>query len=201
MSEVAHESNRLSELRLLSLSELKVDHSLREDGLDPRHVEALSELGGSVEPRAGLGARQSGHRWGPSRRSCASDWDSRRFRPNHSMGRWSTRLSNRFSATPNTASRSHSEIASEPPVGLSGSSQSGRTAGSPKYADSRPQPSEECDTMPPRTEAAHASTRVGIDGRKRPVEPGTTRQRVMKALERNPTGSLRTIAAVAVRVT
>jgi len=39
--------------------------------------------------------------------------------------------------------------------------------------------------------------RVGRDGKVRPVQPGEVRDRVRKALEENPTGSLRAIAAVA----
>lgn len=39
--------------------------------------------------------------------------------------------------------------------------------------------------------------RVGRDGKARPVQSGEIRERIRKALEQNPTGSLRTIAAMA----
>lgn len=190
------ESNRLSELRLLSLSELKVDHGLREDGLDPHHVEALCELGGQWSPVLVWGPDNlvidGAHRVAAAQRLGITTIPAQSFdgsmvdafvesvQRNSKHGLPLT-LRDRIRAArrivrvlPEWSDRRIAKV-----CGLSST-----TVGKVRHDAST-------------SEAPHAPTRVGIDGRKRPVEPGTTRQRVIQALERNPTGSLRTIAAVA----
>ncbi len=196
MSEVERDSNRLSEPRLLSLSELRVDRSLREDGIDPRHVEALSELGGHFSPVLVWGPDNlvvdGAHRVEAAKRLGLTTIPAQSFggsmvdafvesvQRNSKHGLPLT-LRDRIRAArrivrilPEWSDRRIAKV-----CGLSFT-----TVGRVRRDTST-------------TEAAHTSTRIGLDGRRRPVEPGTTRQRVMKALEHNPTGSLRTIAAEA----
>ena len=196
MSEAEHDGSRQSDLRLLSLNELKVDHSLREDGVDPRHVELLSEIEGHWSPVLVWGPDNlvvdGAHRVAAAKRLglatiLAQSFDGSKVdafvesvQRNSQHGLPLT-LRDRIRATrrivqihPEWSDRRIAKV-----CGLS-STTVGRVRRDTFTADA----------VPPLT-------RIGMDGRKHPVEPGTTRQRVMKALEHNPTGSLRTIAAVA----
>ncbi len=196
MSDVAHVSDCLSELRLLSLSDLNVDCSLREDGIDPRHVEALSELEGHWSPVLVWGPGNlvvdGAHRVAAAKRLGLTTIPAQSFDGSMADAFVESVQRNSKHGLPLTlrdrvrAARRIVRILPEwsdrriAKVCALSSTTVGRVR-------------RDIST----TEAAHASTRVGIDGRRRPVEPGTTRQRVMKALEHNPTGSLRAIAAEA----
>ena len=196
MSEVGREGNCLSELRLLSLSELKVDHSLREDGIDPRHVEVLSEFEGHWSPVLV---------WGPdnlvvdgAHRVAAAQRLGLTMIPAESFD------GSMVDAFVESVQRNSKHGL---PLTLRDRIRAARRIVRvlPEWSDRRIAKvcGLSCTTVgrvrhdAPTTETSQTSTRVGIDGRKRPVEPGTTCERVIEALEHNPTGSLPTIAAVA----
>ena len=196
MTDAVHESDCLSELTLLRVSELKVDHSLREAGIDPRHVEALCELEGDWSPVLVYGPGNlvvdGAHRVAAAKRLGLTAIPAQIFdgpminafvesvRRNSQHGLPLT-LNDRFRAArrilsifPEWSDRRIAKVCAL----------SSTTIGKLR---------RETETV----DAARTSTRVGIDGRRRPVEPGATRQRVLNALENNPTGSLRAIAAEA----
>jgi ParB-like chromosome segregation protein Spo0J len=196
MATVVHDSDRLSEVRLLPVSELKPDSSLRENGIDSQHVAVLCELEGQWSPVLVHGPSNlvvdGAHRVAAARRLGLTTIPAQIFDgPMNNAFVESVRRNSRHGLplTVNDRMRAARRIVSLFPEWSDRRIAKVCALSSTTVGKVR----REASTV----DATHTSTRVGIDGRRRPVQPGATRQRVLEALERNPTGSLRSIAAEA----
>jgi ParB-like chromosome segregation protein Spo0J len=182
-----------SDLVELPLASLTFNHALREFGIDGSHVQALAELGGRWQPILVWGPENlvvdGQHRVAAARKLGFSSIRARTIAGSEIEAIAESIRLNVFHGLPLTL-RDRVRAAER------------LSARVPEWSDRRI--AAVCGISAPtvakvrRAESGSSSDeRVGLDGKRRPAKAGVVRQRVLEALQANPAGSLRAIAAVA----